>query len=105
MADAPTGTPVPLSAGAFYSFLTVTDSCRYDFLAPPRAADEIGRLGGYRALEVLGAGGMGVVFHAEDPALRAGGLALGLTALRQPAAAETLAGRHPRTRPRSVAGW
>jgi len=42
---------------------------RYDFLAPPEAADEIGRLGPYRVLKVLGAGGMGVVFQARDPHL------------------------------------
>jgi serine/threonine protein kinase len=41
----------------------------YDFLAPAQAADEIGRLGSYRVLKVLGVGGMGVVFHAEDSTL------------------------------------
>ncbi len=41
----------------------------YDFLAPPRGAGEIGWLGPYRVLNVLGAGGMGVVFQAEDPHL------------------------------------
>ena len=41
-----------------------------DFLAPPQGPDEIGRLGPYRVLKVLGAGGMGVVFQAEDPALQ-----------------------------------
>ena len=41
-----------------------------DFLAPPQAPDEMGRLGPYRVLKVLGAGGMGVVFQAEDPHLQ-----------------------------------
>lgn len=41
-----------------------------DFLAAAQQADEIGRLGGYRMLRVLGAGGMGVVFEAEDPKLK-----------------------------------
>jgi len=40
-----------------------------DFLGPPQQADELGRLGGYRILQVLGKGGMGAVFLAEDSRL------------------------------------
>src|SRR5579859_6784674 len=35
-------------------------------LTPPQAGDELGRLGNYRVLKLLGAGGMGVVLQAED---------------------------------------
>jgi formylglycine-generating enzyme required for sulfatase activity len=39
------------------------------FLAPPQRPDELGRLGQYRVLRLLGQGGMGMVFMAEDPQL------------------------------------
>ncbi len=41
-----------------------------EVLNPPREGDEIGRLAHFRVLQVLGRGGMGMVFLAEDTTLR-----------------------------------
>jgi formylglycine-generating enzyme required for sulfatase activity/serine/threonine protein kinase len=40
------------------------------FLAGPQSPDELGRLGGFRVLRLLGEGGMGLVLEAEDPGLK-----------------------------------
>ncbi|OWK46388.1 protein kinase domain-containing protein [Fimbriiglobus ruber] len=39
------------------------------FLLPPQGAGELGRLAGYRVIRLLGRGGMGFVFEAEDTLL------------------------------------
>jgi tRNA A-37 threonylcarbamoyl transferase component Bud32 len=43
---------------------------RWGFLAPPQGPGELGRLGPYRVLKLLGQGSMGMVFQAEDVQLR-----------------------------------
>ena len=57
----------PAALEAVDSAMAGVDS--FDFLAPPRLCGELGRLANYRILSVLGAGGMGIVFKAQDTRL------------------------------------
>ncbi len=48
---------------------SLLDSSAKAILAPPQQANEIGRLGDFRVLKILGEGGMGIVFLAEEAKL------------------------------------
>jgi serine/threonine protein kinase/Leucine-rich repeat (LRR) protein len=75
--------PVELLRGAVSTFVRSSDRTLPEkkarplsiaevqrLLSPPQSADEIGRLGDFRVLRVLGVGGFAVVFEAEDSHLK-----------------------------------
>ena len=57
------------AAGIAPAGRSLAEAGRFDFLDPPRAAGELGWLAHYRVRRLLGEGGMGLVFQAEDTVL------------------------------------
>lgn len=47
----------------------LSDSGNFTFLNPPLMNDELGRLADFRILQLMGQGGMGIVFRADDTRL------------------------------------
>jgi serine/threonine protein kinase len=62
--------PPPLVPPGSSSSARPTSVVEFSFLTPPQEPDEMGRLGPYRILSLLGSGSMGIVFRAEDSRLK-----------------------------------
>jgi serine/threonine protein kinase/regulation of enolase protein 1 (concanavalin A-like superfamily) len=64
------GVPDPETTGAYLPRLASSPApTSYDFLDPPTGPDELGWLAHYRVIRLIGEGGMGLVFRAEDSQL------------------------------------
>jgi serine/threonine protein kinase len=68
-AGAPRSSPARDTKPAFET-VAASRANDLDFLGPPQGPDELGRLGNYRVLNVLGAGAFGLVLQAEDVTLK-----------------------------------
>lgn len=68
--ESPEASPSPQPEAGSPTPSPVDPNNPYPFMDPPEAEGEIGWMSNYRVFRVVGAGGMGVVFEAEDKDLR-----------------------------------